>query len=446
MSEKRQASFKMAIEQTSAYTPGKVFDTMSDPAGDTMLTEASIGAIEGMDAAETGLWEYLATADEKEYAGRAIVEQRLAEISLVRAVVGQVTDEVDRSQEIHAIQKELYGHYSSALFRAALHQKIALLEETTVPEGVEVGKALLLDQLEGYTTPLELDSQHETLAQPAEETLTAIGDWLRDQFEDIFDEIDAMPGDMLDAQQLCEVMNMAIATTPVLRENNWRAEVIKRNKKAISVFASTRQVVVPEQRTASKAAAKKLVVHEVLGHALRSAMAETYGDPVGTTGTARYSEFEESFEIALEQCLDGVYDPQRGIDHYVSVGLAETAGLPREKIAQLTVSMRQVTLAGDRLTPDKIAKADEQTASQMGRTFAGFTDVDDGIAYRKDINYLHGLNGAWKLLNAIVKAGQVDEGMRWLLSAKFNPYDAHDQQQVSQYADIPSSIREVLSV
>lgn len=446
MSEKQHISFTTAIEHAAAYTPGKVFDVRSDATGDTMLTQTSIEAAEGIEAAEIGLREYLTTADEEEYTSIAIVRQRLAEVALIQAVVGQVTGEVDRSQEIHGIQQELYVHYSPTLFGAALRQKIELLEATTVPGEIEIGKALLLDQLEGYAASLESGSQREILAQPTEETLTVVGAWLRDQFEDIFEEIDALPDDTLNSAQLSEIMNMAIATTPALQKNSWRANVKRRNKTAVSVFASDRSVVIPEQRRTPKNVAKKLIVHEVFGHALRSGMAEAQGNIVGTTGTASYSQFEESFEIALEQCLEGAYDPKRGIDHYVSIGMAETLGLPREKIAQLTVAMRQITLAGNDLTPDKIAKANTLAQSQMGRTFAGFTDVDDGIAHRKDINYLHGLNGAWKLLNAIVKAEQVDEGMRWLLSAKFNPYDEHDRRHMEQYGAMPSSIKEALGV
>ncbi|MNR20395.1 hypothetical protein D3C85_1372320 [compost metagenome] len=69
------------------------------------------------------------------------------------------------------------------------------------------------------------------------------------------------------------------------------------------------------------------------------------------------------------------------------------------------------------------------------------TDVDDGIAHRQDINYLHGLNGAWRLLNVLTEAGQVDEGMRWLLSAKFDPYSTQDRELVNQFTPMPSSLK-----
>ena len=315
-----------------------------------------------------------------------------------------------------------------------------------LPEGLEVARAQLLDELDTYANSVDSGGELMEIEQPRKQTLYAIGDWLRDQFGDIFDEIDTIEGDELDAHQLVDVLNMAIMTTPALRDNGWLAKTIRRNKSAVSVFASDRDVVVSEQRRVSKLIAKKLVVHEAFGHALKSGIAETNGDEIGTIGTATYGEFEESFEIALEQCLVGEYDPRRGLDHYITIGLSETVGLSRDKIAQLTNSMRQITLAGDGLTPESIARADTLTANQIRRTFAGLTDVDDGIAHRQDINYLHGLNGAWRLLNAIVQADQVDEGMRWLLSSKFNPYDQLDRRLVERHAQIPSSIKTVLEV
>lgn len=82
------------------------------------------------------------------------------------------------------------------------------------------------------------------------------------------------------------------------------------------------------------------------------------GNEVGTIGTAVYGEFEESFKIALEKCLNRGYDPKRGIDHYVSIGLVESLGLFQDKVAQMTQAMRQIALAGDELTPDKVAQSE----------------------------------------------------------------------------------------
>lgn len=438
-----------AMQQSSRYTPAKL-DTLASPGGDTILSKKTTdgydpeGALASRDELATHLKGLSSAVSPEALAMTALLGQRLAELALAEAMVGQVTGEVDGSDIIHRLEAKIYNYYSPELFKASLDEKIKLLENTPVPKDLETAKAALLDELEQYANAVHIEGEEVVLERPSEKTLTAVGEWLNGQFGDIFDEIDAMEGDELGANQLVEVFNLAIETTPALRNNGWKAKVIERAKNAVSVLASSREIVVPSQRRASKSTAKNLVVHEVFGHALRSGVAESGGDEIGTIGTATYSQFEESFEIALEQCLNREYDPKRGIDHYVSIGLVESLGLSRDKVAQLTRSMRQITLAGSKLTPEKLTRAEQMTEAQVRRTFAGMTDVDSGIAHRKDINYLHGLNGAWKLLNAIVEAGQVDEGMRWLLSAKFNPFNPVDRGIIDNRMSMPSSIKAIV--
>ncbi len=438
-----------AIRRSSPYTPAKL-DTLASSNGDTILSKRTVdeydpeGAHTSQDELATYLEELHDTMDSSTLAVKGLIRQRLLELALAGVMVDQVTGEVDRSDDIRRLEAERYSHYSPVLFKAALCKKIELLEATSVPKDLEIAKASLLDELDDYASAVQIEGEEVMLEQPSEKTLTVVGEWLEGQFSDIFEMINTVESDELDASQLVEVFNLAIDTTPDLRNNGWKAKVIERAKSAVSVRASSREVVVPSQKQVSKDIAKNLVVHEVFGHALRSGIAESNGDEIGVAGTATYSEFEESFEIALEQCLNRKYDPNRGIDHYVSIGFVESLGLSQDKVAQLTKSMRQITLAGDKLTPEKISQAERMAERQIRRTFAGMTDIDRGIAHRKDINYLHGLNGAWKLLNAIAEADQVDEGMRWLLSAKFNPFNPIDRELLNEMAPMPSSIKSVV--
>lgn len=437
-----------AIERSSPYRPTKL-DTLASPSGgDTILSEETIAAYDrpGARASYDELAGHLQDlpAHPEALVVKGLLCRRLAELALAEAMVSQVTGEADRSSDIRELEARIYGHYDPTLFKASLSKKIELLEEAPVPNDLEITKAALLDELEQYAHAVQTEGEAVIFEQPSAKTLMAVGEWLEDQFGDIFDEIDAIEGDELGADQLVELFNLAIETTPALRSNGWRAKVIERAKNVVSVFAHSREIVVPFQRQVAKSAAKNLVVHEVFGHALRSGVAESGDDEIGTVGTATYDEFEESFEIALEQCLNRQYDPKCGIDHYVSIGLVDSLGLSQEKLAQLTKSMHQIMLAGDKLTPDTVAQSAQMTERQVRRTFAGMTDVDPGIAHRKDINYLHGLNGAWKLLNAIVEADQVDEGMRWLLLAKFNPFNPVDRELVNERVPMPSSIKAVV--
>jgi hypothetical protein len=449
---KIQTAFERVIEQASPFTTGKRLDTRAIESGDTIVSPESIETFspDAMEASAVELREYVRTLnpeDINDAARLAVVERRLSEIALIGAAIGQVIGETDNSGEIARLEETLYEHYSPTLYQAALRQKVAILEAKPIHKDAELARALLVDELEGYANMVNMPSGESIeLERPTAETLKAVGDWMHDQFGDAFDMVDAIESDTLGANDLKTVFDASIVSTPVLREHGWRSEVVKRNKNAVTVYASDRLTVIPEQRKTTKKGAKNLLAHEIFGHALRSAIAESLGNEVGTTGTASYSAFEESFEIALEQCLNGAYDPKRGLDHYITIGLSLTSGLSRDKIAQLTTSMRQIDDAENGLSNESVERAKRGSANQLRRTFAGMTDVDDGIVHRQDINYLHGLNGVWRLLNVLTKAGQVDEGMRWLLSAKFNPYSAQDRELVSQFTPMPSSLKNYFMV
>ncbi|MDT4831009.1 hypothetical protein FQZ97_644970 [compost metagenome] len=444
---KTHTAFEQVINRASPYTTGKRLDTRASESGDTIVSPESIATFspDAMEEVATELRDYvqmLNPEDINDAARLGVVERRLSEIALIGAALGQVTGEVDNSGEIARLEETLYEHYSPTLYRAALRQKIAILEAKPVRKEAELARALLLDELEGYADMVNIpNGESIELERPTGETLKAVGDWMNDQFGDAFDMVDAIESDTLDANDLKSVFDGAIASTPVLHDHGWQSEIVQREKNAITVYASDRLLVIPEQRKATKKVAKNLIAHESFGHALRSAMAESVGNEVGTTGTEGYSAFEESFEIALEQCLNGAYDPKRGLDHYITIGLSLTSGLSREKIAQLTTAIRQIDDAENGLSGDNLERAKRGTTNQMRRAFAGMTDVDDGIAHRQDINYLHGLNGAWRLLNVLTEAGQVDEGMRWLLSAKFDPYSTQDRELVNQFTPMPSSLK-----
>ena len=358
------------------------------------------------------------------------------EARLVAALASQVLFEDDRSEEIANIEAELFDYYSPSLFRGAVRQKMKQLEALSLPADLEVSRAVLLDELEAYANAGEATE----LEVPASKTLEGVGNWLNGQFDDLFDELDEDGIDTYKGEQIVSVFQQAVDSTPALRESGWRVVLVDRVKNAISTYSSRREIVVPSSRSVTTLKLKDLVVHEVFGHALRSALAEQNDIPTAQMGTATYARFEESFMIALEQSLEGTYSPARGIDHYIATGLSVTEGKSKDEIARVFESMHQLAKAEGGIDDSVRAAAARLTGTQIGRTFAGFTDVDDGVAHRKDIDYLHGLNQSWELLNYIVEHDVVDEAMRWLLSAKFNPFTREDRELVNQYVPMPSAL------
>lgn len=431
------ASINAIREKHAGVNPGRVLNTAtyvglntSDvllmPQGESNLTEA----LED--------WYNFLEGDIT-YMERAVAEKSLSEIALIGYAFDQIEGEVDCSDDIRKNQEQMFGYYDSDLYHGALLQRIRELDAIETVDD-KVLKAYVTDRFES------LLPQNEILAgleKPKPETLAHIGAWLKDQFADLLSEIDEFESNNLNSADIANFFDKCIRSTPSLAKTGWRVEVIERQKLAISVYASERVIIIPLARTISKSALKGIMIHEVFGHALRSANAEQSGDAIGTIGTATYSSFEESFEIALEQCLKGEYDPQRGVDHYVAIGMAVTSNLSKDEIAKLSEAVYYLRLSSDKKSADDRKKiANEKASTQIKRTFAGMTDVDDGIAYMKDIDYLHGLNNSWRLLNFIVSQGIVDTAMPWLLSSKFNPFDEHERAHASKYIPMPSLLED----
>lgn len=442
MKELLQQASLSDLRREYTLTPSRELDSMVSvtlDGTDVMIEEAKIaGIIERADVAEPVWRSYL---DEGEHVGeleQLVVNRQLGEIALFRSVVGQHIGEVDNSGDIKSIQEVLFDYYNPELFQAALTQKINKITSLKLPEELEYTRALLLDTLEANVD----SSQIYSLETPTDASLKKVGNWLSQQFDDLLDEIDEDGRDKYDATGIAEYFQMALDSTPALRENGWVVEVVKREKSVISVHAADKKILISEQRVSTPAALKKVIVHEVFGHALRSAVAEENGIEVGQQGTSTYARFEESFMIALEQCLDGKYNSDRGVDHYLAIGLAETSGLSKDEIARIFEFIHTLQNAKDGITDDVRSKAHRLTVAQVRRTFAGMTDVDEGIAYRKDIDYLHGLNDSWKLLNFITEHDIIDEAMPWLLSAKFNPFDKAEREYVNTHLPMPQKLKD----
>ncbi len=432
-----------AARQAFLLTPGQALDTavsINDDGVDVLLTrQAAVQASATIDTAYPE-WDHLYRSTELSGHERRVVARHMAEISLVASAVEQVLMDQDNSDEIESVQQELYGYYSPELFQQAVAAKMKLIEAYKIPPEYEEHRKMLLEKLSSYAPQTE---KIESL-MPSEQTVGRVQDWLLDHYGDIVDEIDQDQREDFDAGAIVEYFQKTIDSTPLLRNLGWVAKLIERKKSAVSTRSFTREVVVPTQRKVKKDELKTLVIHEI-NHAMRAALAEQLGMDVGRFGTASYARFEESFMIALEQCLKGRVDPNRGIDHYVAVGLSVTGGLSKDEIASI---MGDISFLGllEKNTPEQAhEKAMKRKMTMINRTFVGMTDVDDGIAHRKDIDYYHGLNNAWKLLDFAVENDILDEVMRWTLAAKFNPFDADDREYVEQYTPMPRQLQQLFS-
>lgn len=250
--------------------------------------------------------------------------------------------------------------------------------------------------------------------------------WLQEQFEDVFELVDDNKEKINDTE-IRDIFDACIQSTPALRETGWRCEILRREKRAVSVYAKERLILVPAGYEAAPSKVRALIVHEIFGHAIRSANAEIDGDDIGRIGTAEYARIEESMMIVLEQCLAGNADAMRGVNHYLAIGAAVGVTTEPRTVTELFHLFENIhRLLVSANDENKPSSAIPETArrlaqQQINRTFAGMTQTKPGVAHMKDIDYFTGINDAVIILNELVEADLLEEGMKWLLSAKFNP-------------------------
>lgn len=466
-------------EETADLQPSRVLDTEAHfggagvPADVALTREKAAFVLNALSSAPSVELHELSLSQDPIVAimaQRLLTELRLVEAVSLQAIgpiggtphgrgaVGELPVGHDYSSEVKNVEEELYPHYDERKFAGALKSKIAYLE--SVPVAGEAGydgqfatsdiglasdysKAMLLEKLQTMLDQLGLEGA-PSLETPTGATLEKVNEWLENQFGDVLESIreDIENGvEKYDANGIVEKIQLAVATTPMLRQLGWTVEKIKRKKTALSVYALDRKIVVPEQRTETPHKLLKLIVHEVFGHALRSAIAENNGDEIGRAGTPTYGIFEESFMIALEQCIERRYDADRGRDHYIAIGMSVSLGLSKEEIGSVMASMARIKKYDSRKTKTVAKPLNELAEIQLRRTFAGMTDIDDGIAHREDLKYLHGLDNSWKILNYMVQNDCLDEGMRWLLSAKFNPFNQQEREHMEKFVATPPKLR-----
>jgi len=439
MTNESSAEFN-SLRSRHGLSPGKDLETLTiagNGVADVFVTPERAQAALVKAGEAQGAWTDFNANHTPESPLGLVGRRALKEASLVGALANQVLSSEDRSGEVANLEAELFGYYSPELFAGAVAQKIRSIEALSLPVDLEPSRAIILEELDQLIEGIDVTE----LQAPSEHTLKVVGVWLYGQFGDLFDEMDESGRTEFDAEQIVRYFQSGIDSTPSLRRNHWKASSISREKNAISTYASRKEIVIPETRVVKRENLKGLIVHEVFGHALRSAIAEENDIPTGQNGTATYARFEESFMIALEQCLSGAHNPTRGMNHYLAVGLSVTGGYSKDKISRLFESMSMLEKAKSGIDDNIRLAAVRAAKLQISRTFVGFTDVDEGVAHRKDIDYLHGLNDSWGLLNYIVAHDAVDEALPWLFSAKFNPFTKSERELVDSFVPMPPVLR-----
>jgi hypothetical protein len=250
--------------------------------------------------------------------------------------------------------------------------------------------------------------------------------------------------------EVADTLQQAITMLPESFEGTrWRAEVDEE-----LTIASIRCISVKELVSVASSLPPSTgerighyAVHEVLGHANRSAGGKRNRSTLATHGTVKNAQFEESLCALMENTL--LSDVQRGlpgIASYLITGLALGAlgtDFDRRQILSLASDVAHTVRArvhGRDLTPKEQQERAYAVTNSLVRTFPGFPPNERGLADMTPLKYYFGQRKAAPLLNKITDLGIVNEGMAWILSGKFNPYHQDDRAIVGRYHPMPQAL------
>jgi hypothetical protein len=182
-----------------------------------------------------------------------------------------------------------------------------------------------------------------------------------------------------------------------IEEGDWTVSV--ESASAINVKSDEKRIVIPTGRKLTQLGVKRMVVHEIGVHFLRSIQGRsTDAGPLQHGGLDGYYDTEEGLGSVMEQALVGEYK-EVGIGHYVSAGAAYFDKMDFRDTFDL--KWKLLVLEGlkddEEPTPEKIEKAQKTSYSSVFRTFRG----TDTLPWFKDLAYYNGAQETWRHLEEI---------------------------------------------
>lgn len=293
--------------------------------------------------------------------------------------------------EFMKLNIELYGEPDEATYRSLLQEKLDLIRQKPL-----LGKSLQLKR-ELFDMTNYNEGRHEVLDRfkPSDETV----EWMHDVVDDLY-------GGMLSRipdQKKFTPIELKAVFSDILQEEfegataDWTVDI--EPAKSINVKTTEKRIVINEDRSeTSLAATRKLVVHELGVHVLRSVMGSDTDIHPLANGISDYYEAEEGIAKVMEQALDGKF-VEAGIGHYITAGAAYYDKKDFRDIFEMKWrlgALESVDEAGE--VNDEIIQKAKKTA--YGETMRFLRGTDE-LPWLKDLAYYSGTMDMWKYFEAI---------------------------------------------
>lgn len=272
----------------------------------------------------------------------------------------------------------LYGKADEGTFYALLKEQIARIDY----DGLSDDNKKVYNELLEDIGPIPETTGDRFIPQP--ETVERFSELVNDFYGGFLEHIPEGK-ESFSSEDMVDIINEILDEE--MQDSNYRARIDPNVSNASAEHKKgDRRIVFPEGKTYTLSRAKALIVHELGTHVLR---ATTYADdPIDAfsteTGMPDTEEFEEGVAKAVEQAINGKFDPfDSGIDHYINIGLATFKNKNFREVYNIQSKLKQLT-GGDVDT----------VFVRVQRCFRGTGELPNN----KDLIYYNGANRVWQYI------------------------------------------------
>lgn len=363
----------------------------------------------------------LATATPKyEYAYDGIVDDYVEKTEFLKAAYdykhAATAEERQQAADMYmSYNKEIYGTPDKGVYLSLLAEKMRAIESKHL-----TGRAAQLrDELWMIAPEWESAPTDQERFKPSQETV----DWMHDVVESLYGNLLQHVPDQekLTAQGVCDLFNTIITEEFGESADGWKT--VLQDAKSVNVRAPEKEIIIPiDHADFSRDAVRKLIVHEIGVHMMRSVIGEATDVLPLRYGLAGSYDTEEGLGVIMEQALDSKYK-ERGVPYYILSGAAYYGQKDFRQLFEMQWRLNALeSLKTEDITPAQIAKKRDFAYGQVVRIMRG----TDDLPWFKDLAYYNGNNDTWKYLESI--RGDDEQFMFVLASGKINPANPADRR------------------
>lgn len=317
-------------------------------------------------------------------------------------------------REYEALNIELYGKPDEMTYRSLLQEKLNLIAHKNLTGHAEKLRNELFT-MAGFNESQEIPERFK----PSSETV----EWMHEVVTTLYDGMLSHVPEQVEFSEH-EAKNVF---EEIIREEfgeaaeGWTVDV--EEAKSINVKSAEKRIIIPDDRgSITRNTLRKLIVHEIGVHMLRSVTGgETDLEPL-RNGLSDYYDSEEGLGVVMEQALTGKF-VEAGIDHYITAGAAYYDRKDFRDIFELKWRLGALSSLKDdgELTEEAIKKAKQGAYGGTMRILRG----TDELPWFKDLAYYNGSVNMWRHLEEI-KGDDVK--FMFVLMGKANPASsAHER-------------------